>query len=52
MSDQENKNNIDYNQFDNIPEPLCGDLFAYCAPEEIINNIWQYLKSSDHIVLV
>ena len=40
------------NQFNNVPEPLCGDLFALCAPEEIINYIWQYLTSSDHTVLV
>ena len=27
MSDLINKNNIDHNQFNNVPEPLC-DLFA------------------------
>ena len=51
MSDSINKNNIDHNQFNNVPEPLCGDIRA-CAPEEIINNIWQYLSSLDHTVLV
>ena len=38
MSDL-NKNNIDHNQFNNVPE-------------EIINYIWQYLTSPDHTVLV